>query len=530
MSDAPNSYDVAIVGGGHNGLVAAALLARAGKRVVVCEALPSLGSACGISTLAQNIRAPKCAHLVTGFPPGLIRKLKLHKHGLTVLQKKVGRVAIDPDGRHIPLDPKTKAGRQAIFNWSSRDADAWPEFSRTLDTLIWSLMPAYRNQAPRLIPDTLQSRLQWLQHYLRGRRRGAAPFRSLLRLLPSNVADLLDDSFETDLLKGALALDAGLGSFHGPSSPGSLFYWAWQRASEAASKSGTLQIAGGPAGLTNALAAAARSHGADIRVAARVRSITVEREKACGLVLQNGDEIAAPIIISTIDPQTTYLKLLCSRHLDAGVAGDVRNIRMRASSAKVNLALERLPSFAKANEQLLAGRLLVAPGLPDVERASNGQKYGMLPDHPVMEVTLPSITDESLAPENHHVLSAIVPFVPYELDGGWDKGGDILIDRVIKTLGEYAPDLPDLVMAGEVLTPPDIESHCGVARADWHQGEVAFDQAMMMRPTPQLAGDAGPIHGLFLGGAGAHPGGGLTGRPALHAVMAAVRYSKEMRR
>ncbi|MGD1933970.1 MAG: phytoene desaturase family protein [Candidatus Phaeomarinobacter sp.] len=529
MSGRSNSFDVAIVGGGHNGLVAAGLLAKAGRRVVLCEALPTLGSACGTSTLVPGVRVPKCAHVVSGFPPSLIRQLKLKKYGLHVLQKNVGRVALDPDGRHIPLCASAGATREAIFSWSSRDADAWSGFSKTMDALVRALRPVYAESAPKLIPDNLRGRLEWLRHYVGERKRGASSFQKVLRLLPSNAADFLDDSFETDLLKGALSLDASIGSFHGPYSPGSLFYWAWQRAGETASASGTLQVAGGPGGLTAALTKAAEAYGAELKTSAPVQSITAKDGQIRGLVLQNGDEVSCPIVISTVDPKATYLQLLGPRNLDAGLVGDVNRIRMRGSSAKVNLALERIPTFPKADESPLAGRLLLAPSLLDVERASNSQKYGILPDHPVMEVTLPSIMDETLTPEGRHVLSVVIPFMPFDLDRGWDAGGDILVDKVVKTLGEYSPDLPDLVMAGEVLVPPDIESHCGVARADWHQGELTLDQSMMMRPTPQLAEEAGSIKGLFLGGAGAHPGGGLTGRPALHAVAAAVRFSKETR-
>ncbi|MEO0961780.1 MAG: NAD(P)/FAD-dependent oxidoreductase [Pseudomonadota bacterium] len=529
MSAAANSFDVAIIGGGHNGLVAAALLSKAGRRVVLCEALPTLGGATGVSTLMPGMRVPQCAHVVSGFSPALIRKLNLRKHGLNVLQKNVARVALDADGRHIVFGSKAKATRENIFNWSSRDAESWKKFSGELHLLTSALVPLHRGVAPELLPATWQERMAWARHYLRMRRHGRERFQNLLQLLPSNVSDILDDFFETDILKGALALDASLGSYHGPSAPGSLFYWAWQRAAELVSSSGTLQVEGGPVALVQALASAARANGADIRTSSAVASIRIEGEKTNGLVLTNGDEIDASVVISTINPKTTYLDLVGARHLDAGMARDIDAIRMRASAAKVNLALGQLPSFAKSDEDLLAGRLLVAPGLAEVERASNPQKYGDMPAYPVMEVTLPSIADESLTPEGRHVLSAIVPFVPLQVAGGWEGQRDSLIKRVIKTLGEYAPDLPDLVMAAEVLTPKDLETQLGVAGGDWHQGEVTFDQAMMMRPVPQLTNGTGPVRGLFLGGAGAHPGGGLSGRPAVNAVAAATEYAKRGR-
>ncbi len=530
MTQPNNSFDVAIVGGGHNGLVAAALLSKAGQRVVLCEASSRLGSATTATTLLPGMRVPQCAHVVSGFPMALIRKLKLKRHGLAILQKNMPRVALDPDGRHIPLGSSLKASREAIFHWSSRDAEAWSKFSAKLDALTAAVTPLYRGQAPQLMPEAFSDKLAWIRHYVRERRRGRSSFQDLLKLMPSNVADFLDLALETDLLKGALALEASLGSYHGPSAPGSMFYWSWQRASEASGRGGALQVEGGPAGLTDALASAATSTGAELRVSSPVASIMVQNERTTGIVLENGDEIAAPCVISTISPKTTYLDLVGAGELDAGLVRDIENIRMRGTSAKVNLALKQLPAFAKADETLLAGRLLLAPGLMDVERASNGQKYGALPHLPVMEVTIPSVLDESLTPEGRHVLSATIPFVPFEVDGGWDTAAGKLSQQVIKTLGEYAPDLPDLIMAQETLTPPEIESRCGIEKADWHQGEIAFDQALMMRPTPQLANNNGPLKGLFVGGAGSHPGGGLTGRPAVNAADAALHYIKEQRR
>jgi len=530
MTKPANSFDVAIIGGGHNGLVAAALLSKAGRRVVVCEALPHFGSASQTSTLMPGMRVPQCAHVVTGFPASLIRKLKLKRHGLKVLQKNMPRVALDPDGRHIPLGSSSKTTTEAIFHWSSRDAEAWKRFSTRLDALTAALLPLYTGNAPELVPAAFDDKLSWLRLYARERRRGRASFQNLLKQMPSNVADFLDLALETDLLKGALALEASLGSYHGPSAPGSMFYWAWQRASEASSRSGTLQVVGGPAALTDALTSAAASTDADLRVAAPVASIRIENDAAVGLVLENGDEISAPCIISTVSPKTTFLNLVGARQLDTGLVLDLENIRMRGASAKVNLALKQLPTFAKADEALLSGRLLLAPSLMDVERASNGQKYAELPHLPVMEVTLPSVLDESLTPEGRHVLSAVIPFVPFDVEGGWDAAKDKLTSQVIKTLGDYAPDLPDLIMAHETLTPPEIEARCGIEKADWHQGEIAFDQALMMRPVPQLANNRGPLKGLIAGGAGAHPGGGLTGRPALNAVDAALHFTKEQRR
>lgn len=529
MTGDANSFDVAIVGGGVNGLLAAAMLAKAGRKVVLCEALERFGGATGLSTLAPGVRAPKCSHLVSGLPPALIRKLKLKKHGLHVVQEKVGRLALDPDGRHIPFGSGRRLTREAIFQWSRHDADAWDAFNKRLDALTQAMLPMATGASPALMPQTRQEKLVWIRHFARVRRKGRMVFQDVLKTLPSNAADFLEDAFETGLLKGALSFEAVLGGRHGPRAPGTMFSWAWQRALEASTRKGTIQLAGGPDALADALAIAARTYGAELRASAQVASINIADGCVTGFVLKNGDEISAPVVVSAIGPKATYLGLVGARHLDAGLARDISQIRMRGASAKVNLALGKLPAFANATPDDLSARLIVAPSLEGVERAADAAKYGELPAQAVMEVTLPSIRDESLAPEGRHVLSAIVPFVPFDRKGGRADGADRLMADVIKTLGTYAPDLPDLVMAGEVLTPLDIESQCGLAGADWHQGELTMDQALMMRPVPQLADFAGPVSGLYLGGAGAHPGGGLHGRPAMAAVSAILGNGRRSR-
>lgn len=534
MTGQHGNADVVIIGGGHNALVAAALIARAGRSVIVCEALPRLGGAAALSTLMPGIRAPQCAHTVAGFPPALMRSLKLRKHGLRVLQTNMGRLALDPDGRHIPLDARRRRGgratREAIFQWSRSDAEAWPGFARRLRNLTRAVAPLAAAPPLPLAVLSRAERLAWLRHALRLRRMGADEMREALRLIPSNAADMVEDAFETPLLAGALAFEAVLGGRYGPRAPGTVFSWLWTRALAGASGGGVMQVAGGPAALTDALRASAVAHGAELRTRAPVAAINVTDGRAAGVVLANGDEIGAAAVISTADARTTYLDLVGPAHLDTGLVKDLAALRQAPSAVKINLALARLPSFPRAETPDLMGRLIVAPGVDDVERAANPPKYGGVSEHPVMEVTLPTIADETLAPEGRHVLSAIVPFAPMELDGGWDKGGDALVARTVKTLAAYAPDLPDAVMAGEVLTPPDIVSHCGVPGADWHHAELAFDQALALRPVPQLA--LGPSHpdapvaGLHLGGASAHPGGGLNGRAgwmAARAVLGALK-------
>ena len=534
MTPRANRFDVAIIGGGHNALVAAALIARAGRSVVVCEALPRLGGGAALSTLMPGMRAPQCAHTVTGFPPALIRKLGLARHGLRVLQTHMPALALDAGGRHIPLGGRrrrdARSTREAIYQWSRADAEAWPAFARRLDALTRLLLPLVTHPPLPYAGLDWRQRLGWFLHAARLRRLGAGGMGEALRLLPSNAADMIEDVFETPLLSGALVFDAVLGGHRGPRAPGTVFAWLWARAL-AQSGAGVMQVAGGPAALADALRASAVAKGADIRTRARVIGIRVEEDRACGLILANGDEIGAGAVISTIDARTTWVDLVGTAHLDTGLVRDLSAIRSAPSAVKVNLALGCLPSFPRAAPDDLRGRLVIAPGVDEVERAANPRKYGATTDHPVMEATIPSLADETLAPEGRHIMSVIVPFAPMSPAEGWDTAGDALVARVIKTLGDYAPDLPDAVMAGEVLTPPDIVSHCGVPGGDWHHAEIAFDQSLAMRPVPRLApgpDDPGsPVRGLHLGGASAHPGGGLNGRAG---ALAATSVLSNLRR
>ena len=505
-----NSVDVAVIGGGINGLVAAALLAHTGRSVVLLEAATQTGGV-----------APTAAQLACGLPTSLIRRLKLKKHGLSLLGSHVGRVALDLDGRHIPLGGKGRAARratrEAIFHWSSRDAEAWDGMTASLDRLSSALMPWVVGDAPHLHDLDRRQRFAWALQLFRLRRQGRVALQEVLQLLPSNVADFLDDRLETDILKGALALEATRTSQHGPRAPGSMLHWQWERALEQAGSAGTVQVAGGAKGLIAALRDAAMAAGADIRCSAPVTQLLIEDQTVLGVVLDHGEEIRARCVVSAIDPRSTYLDLVGARHLDAGLVNNLRHQRPGGALGRITLTLGRRPTIARLTDEMWARRLMLAPSVPEVERASNAAKYDDLPDHPVAEITVPSVLDRNGLADGRELLTALVPFLPQHPRQGWSKARDLLAARVVKQLSAYAPDLPDLIEDISILTPEDMDP-AGVGLSSWHHLDLAPDQLMGFRPVAELGGHDRPIKGLILAGAGSHPGGGLNGRAAMRAV------------
>jgi phytoene dehydrogenase-like protein len=348
--------------------------------------------------------------------------------------------------------------------------------------------------------------------------------RELLRIGGMNVYDLLEENFESAALKGALGFDAVLGANFGPRSPGTVLTLLYRLAAEsAAGASGLSQPKGGMGALCDALAKAARAAGATIRTGAPVAGIRVEDDRAAGIVLESGEIIGAQCVISSADPKTTFLRLLGARYLDTGFVRRVNHIRSRGLAAKLHLALNRVPSFSGVSEAGLRGRLLIAPSLQHIEHAYNHAKYGEYSAAPVMEITVPTVNDPTLAPAGKHVLSAIVQYAPYALKEGWHNGRQRFTDTALDTLERFAPGLRSSVIGAELLTAADMEGEFRISGGHWHHGDLAFDQFLMVRPVPGAAQYRTPLEGLFLCGAGCHPGGGVmgvAGRNAARQVLA----------
>jgi phytoene dehydrogenase-like protein len=528
-------YDCIVIGGGHNGLVCAATLARGGRRVLVLEAAAQVGGAAVTREFAPGYRVSAGAHLLHLMPAQLQRELKLASHGLEWAAQGMPTTVLTEGGTALVV-PTTRAGAAAeaggvaqASGLSEADAQAYRVYTARMQRFAAALAPVMSRVPPRLGTSGWADRLALLRLGWEIRKLGRRDMRELLRIGGMNVYDLLEENFESPALKGALGLDAVLGANFGPRSPGTVLTLLYRLAAEsAAGGTGLSQPKGGMGALCNALAKAAAAAGAVIRTGAPVAGIRVEADRACGVALESGETIDAACVVSSAHPKTTFLRLLGPRHLDTGFVRRVNHIRSSGLAAKLHLALNRTPSFAGAGEAGLRGRLLVAPSLEHIEHAYNHAKYGEFSAAPVMEITVPSVNDPALAPAGCHVLSAIVQYAPYALKGGWESGRQRFLDVALDALQKFAPGLRESVVAAELLTPLDMEREFRSAGGHWHQGDLAFDQFLMVRPVPGAAQYRTPLDGLFLCGAGSHPGGGvmgIAGRNAAREVLKGVTPS-----
>ncbi|HEY0768242.1 MAG TPA: NAD(P)/FAD-dependent oxidoreductase [Steroidobacteraceae bacterium] len=511
-------YDCIVIGGGHNGLVCAAYLARSGRSVLVLEAAERLGGAAVTREFTPGFRVSACAHLLYLMPATLMRELGLLGHGLKLAAQRLPTVALAADGAHLSLAP---GDLTAVEQRSPADTTAYADWQALVQRLTAALHPLLSEPPPRLGTGSWRQRASLLRLGWQIRRLGTRDMRELLRIGGMCVHDLLDERFESRLLKGALALDAVLGTNLGPRSPGTVFSLLY-RAAAAGGAETLAQPEGGLGALSEALARAAIAGGAQIRTQARVERIVAREDRASGVVLASGEEISAGVVVSSADPKTTLLGLLGSEHLDAGFVRRVAQLRTRGLAAKLHLALEALPQFPGLTPAALRGRLLVAPSPDYIERAFNHAKYGEFSAAPMLEITVPTLADPTLAPPGKQVLSVIVQYAPYALAAGWEAQRQRFTDLVIDTIAGFAPGLRRCLLSAELLTPPDIEREFRIVGGHWHHAELALDQFFLVRPVPGAAQYRAPVAGLYLCGAGCHPGGGvmgIAGRNAARQVM-----------
>ncbi len=529
-------YDAIVIGGGHNGLVTAALLGQGGLRTLVLEAREHVGGAVETAELAPGVRVPALAQTVGRLRPSVARQLELRRHGLSLVAPAVRTFAPHPDGSAITLwaDPgRTAAELRAR---SARDAAAWPEFDAQVRRAGRVLAELAAMTPPDLagpsLPDAAAA-VRLLRSY---RGLGKREAGALLQLLPMAVADLASDTFELDHLRALVVARGVQSTAMGPRSAGTVRMLLADSAGNDGGAAGqTVFARGGPGALSDALASAARAAGVEIRTGARVVRILSSDEAVKGVALASGEEIAAAVVVSGVDPRQTLLQLVDPVALGPRLRWRAGNIRAQGRVAKVNFALAELPRFAAAQtmtdrEQRLRGRIVIAPSVESLDRADDAATFGRLPEVPMLEATIPSLIDPGLIedgareggpgrPPIRHVMSVLVHQAPYALrDGDWDARRDELGDLVARTIEPYAPGFEGLVMARQVITPLDLERTWGLTGGHPDHAEAGLDQWFAWRPLLGSARYRLPLTGLYLCGAGAHPGGGVTGGPGENAA------------
>jgi len=525
----PVTRDVVIIGGGHNGLVTAFYLAKAGYKPLVLEQRSQVGGAAITEEFHPGFRCSILAHAAGPLRPDIVRDMRLEKYGLKLITPEVATVALSPDGRALTLYNDDGKSAQEIAKFSQKDASRYPEFQRSLSKVGKVIGEALALAPPDIDRPSKGDLWGMLQTGRSIRKLGKKDMYRLLRWGPMAVADLVAEYFDTELLRATIAARGIFGTFFGPWSAGSSLVLLMRAAADSHAAGSVCFAAGGMGAVTQAMAAAAQQAGAEIRTGAEVIEISVGNAVASGLVLSNGEEINAKAIISNADPKRTLLKLVDPVHLSPDFVTKLQHYRMPGTVAKVNLALSGLPNFTgiDGDGSALRGRIHIGPEIDYLERAFDESKYGNFSRQPYLEATIPSLTDPSLVPPGKHVMSIYMQYAPYKLkNSDWETQRVTLGDTVVKTLSQYAPNLPGLILTHQIITPQDLEDTYGLTGGHIFHGELALDQFFTMRPLLDWARYRTPIQNLFLCGSGTHPGAGLTGGSGANAAREILKALK----
>jgi len=510
-------YDVIVIGGGHNGLMNAAYLAKAGKKVVVLERRHVLGGAAVTEEIIPGFLFSECSYVVSLLRPEIIRDLDLPRHGLEILPLD-GTFSPMLNGDYLwRMNDHGRTVRE-IRRHSRVDAEAYEEFSKMMTPMCRFVKPILSMIPPD--PTTLRPKDLRPLHFLMQRFRDLSSDEryTLIQLMTMSAADFLDQWFETDVLKATMSASGIIGTFLGIRSPGTAYVLLHHYMGEIDGAFRSWGFSrGGTGAISNAIAAAAREAGVEIRTKASVAKIIVKDGRACGVALQSGEELTANVVSSSVDPHLTFEKFLDASELPGDFLEDVKRYKFRGSSGKVNLALDGLPEFKclPGDGAHLRGALSISPSVEYMERAYDDAKYGDFSRRPYIDMVIPSLTDPSVAPPGKHVMSCFVQYAPYKLaQGTWDDAKrEAFGDNVIDTVSEHIPNIKKLIVGRQVLSPLDLEREFGLTQGNIFQGELSLEQLFFLRPVPGWAYYKTPVENLYMCGSATHPGGGIMAAP-----------------
>lgn len=520
--------DALIIGGGHNGLVTAGYLARAGLKVTVLERRSLVGGACITEETWPGYKVSSLSYLCSLLQPRIIEELELKRFGYHIYPKDPSFFTAFPDGRHIFFYQDMKKTVAEIAKFSRRDAEYYPQYEEELAHLAEWVESILLETPPNIVQRKLGDLVGLGKLGLRALKLGDEGLVRMVKIMTQSVRHFLNERFESDEIKTTLATDGVIGTNGGPSTPGTAYILLHHVMGGAAGPRGLWGfIRGGMGAISQALAQSAEAHGATIRTNAEVDRVLIKDGKAYGVVLTNGEEIRAKVVISNADPKRTFLTLVEKQHLDDEFHGSIKNFRVEGCSIKINLALDGLPnftSFPNTSERVPGlphkTTMHVCPSMDYIDRAWEDAQQGGASTNPMLECTIPTAYDDSIAPPGKHIMCIFAQYAPYTLkDGFWDQQTkDQFADRCINALADYAPNIKDIILHRQVISPFDMEMEYGLTGGNIFHGEMDLDQLFFMRPTAGWANYRTPIRSLYLCGSGTHPGGGVMGAPGYNAA------------
>ena len=519
-----NQFDAVIIGAGHNGLVTAAYLAKAGLRVTVLERREVVGGASVTEEVWPGYKVSTLSYLCSLLQPKIIRELELERFGYHLYPKDPAFFTAFPDGRHLFFWQDMATTQKELAKFSRRDAEAYPAYEHDLARLGDWVEGLLLKTPPNIIRRKLRDLIELGKFGIDGLRFRDPDIVHLVKIMTQSVRAYLDERFESAEIKATLATDGVIGTNGGPSTPGTAYIMLHHVMGGATGTRGLWGfVRGGMGAISDAIAGSARSSGANIRTGAPVDRVLVRDRRAYGVALKSGEEIHSRVVISSADPKVTFLKFIEPNDLDSDFRSEVEKIRIEGCSMKINLALDGLPDFTALPGSKLGAHhratIHVCPSMEYVDRAWEDAKSGRPSEHPLVEITIPTTYDDSIAPPGRHIMSIFAQYAPYTLkDANWDSIKDQFADRCIDAIADYAPNIRNIILHRQVISPLDLEREYSLSGGNIFHGDMTLDQLFFMRPVAGWARYRTPIEALYLCGSGTHPGGGVMGAPGYNAA------------